>query len=492
MNQATAPCRNQLKSIARRAMVERGLLPDFSAEVVAQAAAITKPATASDSSVKDLRGLLWASIDNDDSLDLDQLSVAQQLAGGAVKILVAIADVDAIVKKGSAVDDHARANTTSVYTAAQIFPMLPEKLSTDLTSLADQKERLAIVIEFEVGADGVVGKSDIYRATVTNRAKLAYNSVAAWLAGTGPEPAPITKVPGLDQNLRLQDRVAQAMKKRRHQNGALTLETIEARPVFDGDSLRDLQADQKNRATELIEDFMIGANGVTARYLEQKGFPALRRVLRSPERWARIVELARDEGGRLPPNPDSTALQEFLDERRQVDPVHFPDLSLSVVKLLGRGEYVLDFPGQPAVGHFGLAVNDYTHSTAPNRRFPDLITQRLLKAALSGTPSPYSSDELNDLAGHCTDQEDNATKVERQVRKSAAALLLESRVGERFDGIVTGASDKGTWVRIERPAAEGRVVRGYQGFDVGDHVTVELIDTDVERGFVDFAGVRKS
>ena len=473
-------------------MLQRGLLPDFSGEVVAEIGSITKAASASDSSVKDLRRLLWASIDNDDSLDLDQLSVAEQLPEGAVKILVAIADVDAIVRKQSAIDDHARTNTTSVYTAAEIFPMLPEKLSTDLTSLADGKERLAIVIEFEVGADGAVGKSDIYRAVVVNRAKLAYNSVAAWLDGTAPAPAPITKVPGLDQNLRLQDRVAQAMKKRRHQNGALTLEMIEARPVFAGDSLEDLQADQKNRATELIEDFMIGANGVTARYLEQKGFPALRRVLRSPERWARIVDLAKDEGGHLPPRPDSAALQEFLEERRQADPVHFPDLSLSVVKLLGRGEYVVDFPGQPVAGHFGLAVNDYTHSTAPNRRFPDLITQRLLKAALSGSPSPYSSDELNDLAGHCTDQEDNASKVERQVRKSAAALLLESRVGERFDGIVSGASPKGTWVRIERPAAEGRVVRGYKGFDVGDHVTVELVDTDVERGFVDFAGIRKS
>ena len=473
-------------------MLQRGLLPDFSAEVVAETSSIAKAATASDASVKDLRQLLWASIDNDDSLDLDQLTVAEQLPGGAVKILVAIADVDSIVKKDSAIDGHARTNTTSVYTAAEIFPMLPEKLSTDLTSLADGKERLAIVIEMEVGADGAVGKSDIYRAVVVNRAKLAYNSVAAWLDNTAPAPAPITKVSGLDQNLRLQDRVAQAMKTRRHQHGALSLETIEARPVFDGDSLKDLQADRKNRATELIEDFMIGANGVTARYLEQKGFPALRRVLRSPERWARIVDLARDEGGRLPPRPDCRALQEFLEERRQADPVHFPDLSLSVVKLLGRGEYVLDFPGQPVAGHFGLAVNDYTHSTAPNRRFPDLITQRLLKAALSGVPSPYSSDELNELAGHCTDQEDNATKVERQVRKSAAALLLESRVGDRFDGIVTGASDKGTWVRIDHPAAEGRVMRGFKGFDVGDHVTVELIDTDVERGFVDFAGVRKS
>ncbi len=472
-------------------MLERGLLPDFSAEVMAETNSIASAAAASDPSLKDLRRLPWASIDNDDSLDLDQLSVAEQLAGGVVKILVAIADVDAVVKTSSAIDGHARTNTTSVYTAAEIFPMLPEKLSTNLTSLADGMERVAIVIEMEVGADGAVGESDVYRAVVVNRAKLAYNSVAAWLEGTAPAPAPIAKVSGLDQNLRLQDRVAQAMKSRRHQQGALSLETIEARPVFDGDSLTDLQADRKNRATELIEDFMIGANGVTARYLEQKGFPALRRVLRSPERWARIVDLAKDSGGHLPRLPDCRALQEFLQQRRQADPDHFPDLSLSVVKLLGRGEYVLDFPGQPVAGHFGLAVNDYTHSTAPNRRFPDLITQRLLKAAISGTPSPYGSDELSGLAGHCTDQEDNASKVERQVRKSAAALLLESHVGQRFDGIVTGASAKGTWVRIDHPAAEGRVMRRYKGFDVGDHVTVELIDTNVERGFVDFAGVRK-
>src|SRR5580700_9608289 len=358
MNKATAPCKDQLKSIARRAMLQRGLLPDFSAEVVAETSSIANAAAASDPSLKDLRGSLWCSIDNDDSLDLDQLSVAEQLQNGAVKILVAIADVDAIVRKDSAIDGHARTNTTSVYTAAEIFPMLPEKLSTDLTSLADRKERLAFVIEMEVGADGAVGKSDLYRAAVVNRAKLAYNGVAAWLDGTAPAPAPISAVPGLDQNLRIQDKVAQAMKTRRHQQGALSLETIEPRPVFDGDSLTDLQADRKNRATELIEDFMIGANGVTARYLERKGFPALRRVLRSPERWARIVELARDEGGRLPPRPDSAALQEFLEERRQADPTHFPDLSLSVVKLLGRGEYVLDFPGQPVAGHFGLAVND--------------------------------------------------------------------------------------------------------------------------------------
>ncbi|HTW89737.1 MAG TPA: RNB domain-containing ribonuclease [Candidatus Binataceae bacterium] len=493
MNQATALNRNQLRSIARRAMLERDLLPDFSAAVMAETDSIPSAATATaDSSLRDLRHLLWASIDNDDSLDLDQLSVAEQLPGGTVKICVAVADVDAIVKKGSAIDHHARINTTSVYTAAEIFPMLPEKLSTDLTSLADGKERLAIVIEMEVDANGGLETSDIYRAVVVNRAKLAYNGVAAWLDGTAPAPAPISAVPGLDENLRLQDRVARSMKARRHQRGALTLETIEPRPVFDGDWLSDLQADRKNRATELIEDFMIAANGVTARYLDQKQFPALRRILRSPERWMRIVELAKDLGERLPPHPDCQALQEFLEKRRLAEPERFPDLSLSVVKLLGRGEYVLEFPGQPVAGHFGLAVRDYTHSTAPNRRFPDLITQRLLKSALSGTRRPYRDDELGELARHCTKQEDNAAKVERRVRKSAAALLLESRLSEHFNGIVTGASSKGTWVRIDHPAAESKVVRGYQGLDVGDHVGVELTRVDVERGFVDFARVKKS
>ena len=473
-------------------MLERSLLPDFSAEVRAQTDAITGAASDDSHSVRDLRGLLWASIDNDDSLDLDQLSVAVPVAGGAQKILVAVADVDAIVKAGSAIDGHARANTTSVYTAAEIFPMLPEKLSTDLTSLAEGKERLAIVIEMSVNADGSVGDSDVYRAVVVNRAKLAYNGVAAWLDGTAPMPPRAAAVPGLEQQLRIQDRIAQAMKRLRHQHGALSLETIEARPVFDGDALADLRADKKNRATELIEDFMIASNGVTSRYLERKGFPSLRRVLRSPERWERIVVLAKDLGESLPSRPDAKALEEFLQKRRQADPARFPDVSLSVVKLLGRGEYALEVPGGTVEGHFGLAVKDYTHSTAPNRRFPDLITLRLLKAALAGGPVPYSNDQLGELAQHCTEQEDNATKVERRVRKSAAALLLQSRIGERFDAIVTGASVKGTWVRIAQPAAEGKVVRGFQGLDVGDRVRVELVDTDVERGFVDFARIEAS
>ena len=469
-------------------MSERGLLPAFSAAALAETDAITKPAAVTDG-VRDLRTLLWASIDNDDSRDLDQLSVSVPTAGGGVKILVAIADVDAVVKKGTAIDDHAETNTTSVYTAAEIFPMLPEKLSTDLTSLGEEEERLAIVIEMTVGADGAVTDSDVYRALVYNRAKLAYNSVAAWLDGTGPAPERLAAVPGLDEQLRIQDRAAQAMKGLRHRNGALSLETIEARPVFDGDVLTDLRADEKNRAKELIEDFMVAANGVVARYLEGKGVASLRRVLPMPERWPRIVELARETGATLPPEPDGRALEEFLCESRRRDPARFPDVSLSVVKLLGRGEYALELPGRTAEGHFGLAAQDYTHSTAPNRRFPDVITQRLLKAALAREHVPYGEDELRELARHCTQQEDNATKVERQVRKSAAALLLEHRIHDRFDAIVTGASSKGTWVRIFHPVTEGKVVRGYENLDVGDHTRVELVRVDVERGFIDFARV---
>ena len=486
------PCKERLKSIARRSMLEKGLLPDFSVAVRAETSAIGKPATA-DSSFRDLRILPWVSIDNDDSRDLDQLSVAVLMTGATMKILVAIADVDALVKKGSAIDDHARANTTSVYTAAEIFSMLPEKLSTDLTSLGESQERLAVVIEMVVGPDdGVVHASDIYRAVVVNHAKLAYNGVSAWLEGCAPDLAQLSSAPGLSEQLRMQDRVAQSMKQLRHAHGALSLETLEARPVFDGDALADLRSEKKNRASELIEEFMIAANGVTARYLERSGFPSLRRVLRVPERWNRIVELAAGFGTRLPSQPDIRALEEFLVKRRQADPEHFPDLSLSVIKLLGRGEYVLESPGQATEGHFGLAVKNYTHSTAPNRRFPDLITQRLLKAALAKQAAPYSRGELGELASHCTDREDAAAKVERQVQKSAAALLLEPRIGERFDVIVTGASEKGTWVRISKPVTEGKVVRGYQGLDVGDRVRVELVETNVERGFIDFARVASS
>ena len=479
-----------LKSIARRAMLDNGLDPDFAPAVTEQLRGVDKPARDAGAQIRDLRAPLWCSIDNDDSRDLDQLSVAAGLANGATRILVAIADVDALVAAGSPIDDHARHNTTSVYTAAQIFPMLPEKLSTDLTSLAEDQERLAVVIDMSIDAQGVIVASDIYRACVVNHAKLAYNSVAAWLDGKAPAPSRVGSVEGLPAQLRLQDAVAQVLKGVRQRQGALGLTTLEAQAVYEGSALADLKPDEDNRAKELIEYFMIAANGVVAGYLESRGSASLRRVLRQPERWPRIVQLARALGETLPPLPDARALSEFLVKRQEAAPLQFPDLSLAVVKLLGAGEYVLKRPGQPAEGHFGLAVTDYTHATAPNRRFPDVLTQRLLKSALSGRPAPYGEDELRALATHCSEQERNADKVERSVRKSAAAMLLTPHLGQQFDAIVTGASEKGTWVRIMNPLAEGRVVKGFEGLDVGDKARVQLLHTDVQRGFIDFARVR--
>jgi VacB/RNase II family 3'-5' exoribonuclease len=475
-----------LESIAHRVMLERGLLPDFSKEDLAELGRIQAPAAANGGSVRDLRDLLWASIDNDDSFDLDQLTVAQAMPDGKTKILVSVADVDSLVKNGSALNEHARHNTTSVYTAALIFPMLPEKLSTDLTSLNFNEERLSIVIEMVIGADGSLLESDVYQARVLNHAKLAYNSVAAWLEGTGTIPEAAAVVKGLEENLRLQDKTAQQLKNFRHIHGALSLETIEAKPVFDGDQIRTLEVEEKNRAKEIIEDFMIAANGVTARYLSAKKSPSIRRVVRTPKRWERIVEIARGYKVQLPDAPDSKALEEFLIKQKAVDPLRFPDLSLSVIKLLGAGEYVAELPDGDVPGHFGLAVKDYAHSTAPNRRFPDLLTQRLLKAALQGKPAPYSKGELDILATHCTEAEDAANKVERQVGKSAAALLLESRIGEQFDSIVTGASEKGTWVRLLDVPVEGKLDIGFGSVDVGDRVHVRLVSVDVEKGFIDF------
>lgn len=440
-------------------------------------------------SVRDLGELRWASIDNDDSRDLDQLTVAEPMPGGNVKIRVAVADVDALVENGSAIDEHARNNTTSVYTAAEVFPMLPEKLSTDLTSLNPDEERLAIVIEMVIGADGSLGNSDVYRARVRNHAKLTYNSVAAWLDGSADIPEAVAAANGMDENLRTQDRVAQSMKELRHAHGALSLETIEAKPVFDGDAIRALEVEEKNRAKSIIEDFMVSANGVVARYLSARGLSSIRRVVRTPRRWERIVEVAGAQGHRLPRKPDSKALEAFLVEERASEPLRFPDLSLSIVKLLGSGEYIAERPGGRAPGHFGLAVRDYAHSTAPNRRYPDLLTQRLLKAALDGGSSPYSMDELDALAKHCTEAEDAANKVERQVGKSAAALLLESRIGEQFNALVTGASPKGTWARLLSMPVEGRLERGSKGLDVGDRIRVELTSVSVERGYIDFMRV---
>jgi exoribonuclease-2 len=486
-----------LQNIAKKAMIERGLLPDFSDEALTELAKIQAPAMMNrddgkEHQVRDLRHLLWASIDNDDSLDLDQLTVAEAMPADRIKMLVAIADVDAIVKNGSAIDEHARHNTTSVYTAAEIFPMLPERLSTNLSSLNFNEVRLAIIIEMVVGADGSLQDSNIYRAWVYNHAKLAYNSLAAWLEGDGAIPEALAAVNGLEENLRLQDKVTHRMKYLRHVHGALSLETIEAKPVFDGDQIRTLEVEEKNRAKEIIEDFMIAANGVTARYLSANKFPSIRRVVSTPKRWERIVEIANEHGSQLPEMPDSKALEEFLIKEKAADPLRFPDLSLAVIKLLGNGEYVAELPEGNAPGHFGLAVKDYAHSTAPNRRYPDLLTQRLLKAALAGQPVPYKKDALDILAAHCTEAEDAATKVERQVEKSAAALLLESRIGEQFEAIVTGASEKGTWVRLLSQPVEGKLVQGFNDIDVGDRIRVQLIDTDVERGYIDFKKANES
>ena len=472
-----------LRQIARRAMIARGLEPDFPPGVEAAAAAM-RPADAPD--IQDLTGLPWSSIDNDDSKDLDQAEVVLT-QGTRFRVLVAIADVAELVPRGSAIDDHAAANTTSVYTPAEIFPMLPPELSTGTTSLNDQAERDAIVIELGIDANGVSLSESVYRARVKNQAKLAYDSVAAWLGG-GPAPDPLRR-PEIAEQLRLQDRIATILQSRRDAEGALEFDRAELTPVMDGDRVADLDTVRTNRAREIIENFMVAANGVTARFLAARKVPSLRRVVRAPERWARIVALAAQHGARLPSDPDAAALSNFLRQQKASSPAQFPDISLAVLKLLGRGEYVASASGAPSE-HFALAVSSYTHSTAPNRRFPDLVAQRQIRAALAGEPPPYDLAVLTSLAAHCTQREDDANRIERLVKKAAAALLLRSRIGETFDGVITGASPKGTWVRISHPAVEGRVERGEQGLDVGDRVRVRLIATNPEKGFIDFSAER--
>ncbi len=483
--------RTSLKDIARRAMIEGGLDPDFSRSALQQLDSIPRAAEPRDG-LLDLRGLLWCSIDHDDSRDLDQLTVAQELADGTTKILVAIADVDAWVVAGSAIDQHAQHNATSVYTAAQVFPMLPEKLSTDLTSLSEGEDRSAVVAEMVVAPDGSLGEGTIYRATVRNHAKLTYNSVAAWLDAKALVPIQLVAVAGLAEQLPLQQRVSQTMKQLRYQQGALDLQAIEPRAIVSDGQVLGMEQESKNCATELIEDFMIGANGISARFLKQRHFPSLRRVVRSPKRWDRIVHVAAQFGAKLPSEPNASALAGFLDNRRKSDPLRFPDLSFTIIRLLGAGEYVAELPGEEPIGHFGLAVRDYTHSTAPNRRYSDLITQRLLKAALANAVVPSSNDQLHAFATHCTEREDAANKVERRVRKSAAALFLSARIGEIFDALVTGAAEKGTWVRVLQPPVEGKLVAGAQGLDVGDRLRVKLLGVNVEQGYIDFERVHAS
>ena len=471
-----------LDDIARRAMVKYGLEPDWPPEARAELTRLS--ATTTPAPGRDLRSLPWSSIDNDESRDLDQLEVC--IEGPVPRLLIAIADVDALVRRGTALDAHARTNTTSVYTPARVFPMLPPELSTDRTSLNQDADREAIVVEMSIGSDGAVSGSDVYQARVRNRAKLTYESVAPWLEG-GPKPAALEAAPDLAAQVKLQDHLAALLRNRRHEQGALDFDRTELKPIVTDGAVTDLRSVESNRARDLIESFMVAANGVTAGFLSAHGYPAIRRVVRSPERWPRIVDLAAQSGGSLPESPDARALEAFLVQQRASRPEEFADLSLSVIKLLGRGEYVAETATGAADGHFALAVTNYTHSTAPNRRFPDLVTQRLLKAAVAGSPTPYPIGELTTLAAHCTKQEDAANKVERLVRKAAAALWMSSRIGDEFDAIVTGASNKGTWVRLRNPPVEGRVERGQQGLDVGDRVRVRLLSTDPEQGFIDFA-----
>jgi exoribonuclease-2 len=486
MNVPGSKHRSFLLQLASEAMLERGFEPEFSPSLMDAIDAMQDTVPEAGPDVRDTRKLPWCSIDNDDSRDLDQLTVAEPMANGDIRIRVAVADVTARVTDGSAPDRHARINTTSVYTPARVFSMLPERLSTDLTSLNPGVDRLAFVVEAEILADGEVGSSSVYRALVHNHAQLAYPSVGAWLEGEGEIPAAAAAVPALADNLLLQDRAAQTIEDFRHEQGALTFAPIEVKAHLRDETVHELSRDIPNRARGLIENFMIVANGVVARFLADRGLPVIRRVVESPERWERIVDIAFHLGTQLPDQPDALALQAFLRQRRAADSLRFPDLSLSIIKLLGRGQYVANFPGQSADGHFALAVDDYTHSTAPNRRYPDVITQRLVRAALDGRPCPFEQTELETLALHCTEKENDAKKVERRLVKSAAALLLQRRIGELFDGVVTGVGSKGTWVRIFEPPVEGRVEGDVRALDVGDKVRVKLIRTDAKRGYIDF------
>ena len=482
------PYRFNLVAAAHAVMIEHGFQPDFPAGTDAEVANIqAHAAMPAASGAQDLRNLLWSSIDNDTSKDLDQIEWAEQLPDGRIRVLVGVADVDARVSKGTVIDSHAQSETTSVYTGVRVFPMLPTELSEGITSLNENEDRVAVVIEFTVDAAGTTADGKAYRALVRNRAQLAYPSVGAWLEGQGSAPAKVAASADLAAQLKLQDLAAQRMVDERFQHGALDLETIETRPVMLQDEAVEIATLEKNRATSLIEEFMVAANGVIARTFEDAGVASIRRIVRTPKRWDRIVEVAAGLGATLPAEPDSKALNDFLLAQKQKDPDHFPDLSLTVVKLMGPGEYVLVKPNEVSPGHFGLAVQDYTHSTAPNRRFPDVVTQRLLKSYLAMGPQPYSQDDLSAIAARCTLMEDNARKVERDMQKRIAAVVLHSHIGQSYQAIVTGVNNYGTFVRTLDPHVEGMLVQGGKGLDVGDKVTVKLISTNPEKGFIDFA-----
>lgn len=470
-------------------MLENGFEPEFPPGVQQQLAQLAShpPAIVPSGNIRDLRDLLWSSIDNDTSRDLDQVEVAQRLPTGEVKVMIGIADVDAFVPKDSPIDQHAAKQSTTAYTGVRNFSMLPEQLSTDVTSLLEGADKLSVIVEVLVSGDGRVQSGEVYRAIVRNKAQLTYDSVGTWLEGTAEAPPKVAASAELQAQLRLQDQAADALRAERFRRGALNIETTETRPIMLNAHVVDVVKQQKNQATELIEDFMIAANGVVARRLEKVS--SIRRVVKTPERWNRIVELAAQLGEKLPVEADSKALNEFLKKRKAADPDHFSDLSLSVIKLMGPGEYILERPGDPETGHFGLAVQDYTHSTAPNRRFADLVTQRLLKAVLGNQPAPYSDVELATIAADCTAKENAARKVEREMSKRIAAVAMSNRIGQTFDAIVTGVNPHGTFVRVLQPHVEGLLARGQTGVDVGDRLRVTLISTDVQRGYIDFAKV---
>ena len=484
-----------LLAMARQIMLAEGFEPNFPPATQQQLADIRAhpPQLAPSDTVRDLRGLLWSSIDNDTSKDLDQIEVAERLPNGDVKVMVGIADVDAFVAKDSPIDQHAARETTTVYTGVCNFSMLPEDLSTGASSLLENVDRPAVVIEFvvdininvNVNAGGSIRASNVYRAIVCNQAQLTYGAVGTWLEGTAAAPPKVAASSDLQAQLKLQDEIAQALRKLRYEHGALNIDTSEVHPVVLNQQVVDVVKQEKNRATELIEDFMIAANGVVARFLEKVS--SLRRIVKTPEHWDGIVRLAAAQGEKLPAQADSKALNDFLLKRKAADPDHFADLSLAVIKLIGPGEYVLERPGDPEQGHFGLAVQDYTHSTAPNRRFADIVTQRLIKALLDGKPGPYSDDELAAIAANCTEKGDAARKVEREMSKRLAAVAMSHRVGETFDAIVTGVTPKGTFVRVLQPHIEGLLAQGAQGLHVGDRVRARLTRTDAQRGYIDFA-----
>jgi exoribonuclease R len=478
-----------LRSAAAAAMRKNGFEPDFSPAVMQEVRSLDPADPGPSPGLRDLRALLWSSIDNRESRDLDQIEVAERLPDNSIRVRIAVADVDSHVPLGSAADAHAATNTTSVYAGVAVFPMLPERLSTDLTSLNQGEDRLAVVIEFDVAADQSIRNASVYPALVHNRAKLTYDTVGPWLENSGPAPRPIAESVQLRDQMRLQDEAAQRLRRMRDLAGALNLESIEASPVVVNGKVVDLAVAKRNRARDLIEDFMVAANRSVAEFLIDHGSASLRRVVREPKRWDRIVALAAEVGHELPDKPDSAALSQFLARRRAADPEHFPDLSLAVVKLLGPGVYVLErrLGDRRGQGHFGLAVADYVHSTAPNRRFADLVTQRMLRAVTSGGPQPYSEQQLTEIANRCTERGEAARKVERLMRKIAGAVMLAERVGESFAAIVTASSPKGVYARVLSPPVEGRIVRGGRDLDVGDTVRLELIATDPSHGYIDFA-----